>query len=86
MAAEEDSSWETTGFVSDLGWTQCMRLTPCISFRGAGVYEVRTASLSSEPPIQPKDVKSGEGQEWLPLDWDAEEQENGDNSSGTVSA
>jgi len=71
---EEDGPWETTGFVSDLSWVQGRRLTPCIAFRCAGLYEVSVARLSSSPPICPE-VPDEVESEWLPLDWEEEGEE-----------
>lgn len=43
--------WETTGFVSDLGWAEGQRLTPCLAFRDEGAYRVRVVRVGSEPPL-----------------------------------
>lgn len=79
---ECDGPWETTGFVSDLSWAEGYRLTPCLAFRAAGLYDVRVTHVGVAPPVEPP---CDEGQsEWLPMDW--EEAADGGGSSGAAAA
>jgi len=50
-ADAEMGPWETTGFVSDLGWAEGRRLTPCLAFRDEGAYQVRVVCVGSKPPV-----------------------------------
>jgi hypothetical protein len=50
-AGMELGPWETTGFVSDLGWAEGRRLTPCLAFRDEGAYRVRVVCVGTGPPL-----------------------------------
>eukprot|EP00929_Paragymnodinium_shiwhaense_P084328 TRINITY_DN4507_c0_g2_i1.p1 TRINITY_DN4507_c0_g2~~TRINITY_DN4507_c0_g2_i1.p1 ORF type:complete len:581 (-),score=85.55 TRINITY_DN4507_c0_g2_i1:125-1867(-) len=53
--------WETTGFVSDLGWAEGRRLTPCLAFRDEGAYRVRVVCVGTTPPLMPDERWAPEG-------------------------
>jgi hypothetical protein len=65
--------WETTGFISDLGWAEGRRLTPCLAFRDEGAYRVRVVCVGSQPPL-PLDLRSTDSQGgdagWSGFDWE----------------
>lgn len=67
----EPVAWESTGFVTDLAWAEGRRLTPCIAFRSAGQYEVRTTCVGSLPPFSPSVMGKDQALEWSSLDWEA---------------
>jgi len=73
--APEDGPWETTGFVTDLGWAEGKRVSPCIAFRSAGHYEVEVTRADSHPPFVPHIMGKDNGLEWAPLDWEAPQNE-----------
>jgi hypothetical protein len=65
--------WETTGFVSDLGWAEGRRLTPCLAFRDEGAYRVRVVSVGTLPPLPPErwNTEGTEGESgWSGFDWE----------------
>ena len=64
--------WESTGFVVDLSWTSLnSQLTPCVSFRETGNYQVRITRFGyGDPPIAAPPDRMTEV-EWTPMDWDA---------------
>eukprot|EP00928_Gymnodinium_smaydae_P005532 TRINITY_DN11882_c0_g1_i2.p1 TRINITY_DN11882_c0_g1~~TRINITY_DN11882_c0_g1_i2.p1 ORF type:complete len:554 (+),score=62.25 TRINITY_DN11882_c0_g1_i2:71-1732(+) len=45
------ADWESTGFVIELSWLDCLRLILAVSFRDLGAYSPRVVSVSSEPPV-----------------------------------
>merc|ERR1712083_265285 len=47
----EIAPWESTGFISDLGWAEGRRLTPCLAFRDEGAYRVRVVRIGTLPPV-----------------------------------
>mmetsp|Transcript_100328 Transcript_100328/g.321710 ORF Transcript_100328/g.321710 Transcript_100328/m.321710 type:complete len:380 (-) Transcript_100328:173-1312(-) len=63
--------WETTGFVSDLGWAEGRRLTPCLAFRDEGAYHVRVVRVGTEAPF-PLEINSGKDGDirWSVFDWE----------------
>jgi len=67
----EPVAWESTGFVTDLAWAEGRRLTPCIAFRSAGQYEVRTTCVGTLPPFDPSVMGKDQALEWSSLDWEA---------------
>eukprot|EP00929_Paragymnodinium_shiwhaense_P117066 TRINITY_DN8721_c0_g1_i1.p1 TRINITY_DN8721_c0_g1~~TRINITY_DN8721_c0_g1_i1.p1 ORF type:complete len:463 (-),score=51.47 TRINITY_DN8721_c0_g1_i1:393-1781(-) len=83
--------WETTGFISDLGWAEGTRLTPCIAFRDNGAYHVRIVSVGSqEPPMNPAKQSSAVPYEpdtaWNNFDWEGDnvgDDEEGDDGDAT---
>ncbi|CAK0799714.1 unnamed protein product [Prorocentrum cordatum] len=70
--------WESTGFVSDLGWAEGRRLTPCLAFRDEGAYRVRVVCVGTHPPIPPEGGGGSESEEaegeneagWSGFDWE----------------
>merc|ERR1711953_1533741 len=51
-AAEQEASlWESTGFVTDLSWTEGRCLRPCLLFDDEGTYHVKIVKVDSAPPI-----------------------------------
>lgn len=64
--------WETTGSISDLGWAEGRRLTPCLAFRDEGSYQVRVVRVGSEPPMPlERLIAEGEGGAgWSGFDWE----------------
>jgi len=64
--------WETTGFISDLGWAEGRRLTPCLAFRDEGAYHVRVVCVGIQPPLPPERWSAdGEGEAgWSGFDWE----------------
>jgi hypothetical protein len=79
LGATEMGPWETTGFVSDLGWAEGRRLTPCLAFRDEGAYRVRVVCVGTTPPLWPERW-AGDGQRresggddsagWSGFDWE----------------
>lgn len=53
VARRKAMPWETTGFVTDLGWAEGQKLSICLAFRDEGAYRVRITHVSDEPPINP---------------------------------
>lgn len=68
--SSEPVAWETTGFVAELAWAEGRRLTPCIAFRSAGHYEVRTTCVGTLPPFVPSVMGKDQSLEWCCLDWE----------------
>jgi hypothetical protein len=71
--ATEFGPWETTGFVSDLGWAEGTRLTPCLAFRDQGAYHVRITNIGTTPPVKmefPIASKLRTDQGWSRFDWE----------------
>lgn len=65
--------WESTGFITDLTWAEGRRLTPCLAFRDEGMYHVRVARFSNDPPQPPGRMSTAyEDGSWSGLDWEAE--------------
>mmetsp|Transcript_95149 Transcript_95149/g.268853 ORF Transcript_95149/g.268853 Transcript_95149/m.268853 type:complete len:396 (-) Transcript_95149:160-1347(-) len=60
--------WETTGFVTDLGWAEGRCLTPCLAFRDEGEYHVKIVRVGSQPPLAPGQYDEAN---WSVLDWEA---------------
>lgn len=79
-STSELGPWETTGFISDLGWAEGCRLTPCLAFRDEGMYRVRVASVSANAPFAPPlapppghrnhDADGEEERGWSGFDWE----------------
>uniref|UniRef100_A0A7S1R2V8 Uncharacterized protein n=1 Tax=Alexandrium catenella TaxID=2925 RepID=A0A7S1R2V8_ALECA len=71
-SAPDLGPWETTGFISDLGWAEGRRLTPCLAFRDEGAYRVRVVCVGTQPPLPPERW-SGDGEAdagWSGFDWE----------------
>jgi hypothetical protein len=66
---QELGPWETTGFVSDLGWAKGRRLTPCLAFRDEGAYRVRVVAVGAVPPLDVEKGPEGDGG-WSGFDWE----------------
>mmetsp|Transcript_140223 Transcript_140223/g.349524 ORF Transcript_140223/g.349524 Transcript_140223/m.349524 type:complete len:402 (+) Transcript_140223:37-1242(+) len=68
----EVGPWETTGFVSDLGWAEGRRLTPCLAFRDEGTYHVRVVCVRSEPPVPLEHTSAAADSDmgWSGFDWE----------------
>lgn len=65
--------WETTGFVSDLGWAKDRKLTPCVSFRNRGSYHVRVVRVGNRPPIWPEKTQGAYlDSNWRTFIWNSE--------------
>jgi len=71
--SSQTGPWETTGFISDLGWAEGRRLTPCLAFRDEGAYRVRVVCVGSQPPLPPDrwsaDSQGGDAG-WSGFDWE----------------
>jgi hypothetical protein len=65
------SSWESTGFVSDLSWVDGQCLTPCVAFRDEGEYHVRLDDVGSTPPVKTSVPSTYADDAWSLLEWDA---------------
>lgn len=80
-----DSHWETTGTVSDCMWVNGGKITPCIAFRDAGLYDIQVARVCLGLPViaQAPDPCNEEG--WKPIGWlrDNESDDEGSLDSDT---
>jgi len=67
----QPGAWECTGFVSDLGWAEGGRLTPCVAFCDEGTYRVRIVGIGRIPPLQPEEFKHNSSDtSWSGFDWE----------------
>jgi len=64
----EQPAWETTGFCTDLSWSQGDRLSVCLSFRDEGEYHVKLDQVGTEPPlIAVRNAEAFDSKKWSML-------------------
>jgi hypothetical protein len=71
---QDPGPWESTGFVTDLSWSEGRCLTPCLAFRDEGAYRVRIVRVGAFPPLALDSVPATYDEaRWSGLDWEAGE-------------